>query len=334
MTQAGNGLLRPLVALAIALSLTSAANAHDPRPLTVEVTASGSSARVKWKTPSSIDFSARPTVFLAEPCTPAGELIERRLSDSFAGERAYDCAAGIGGAQIRIAYPGANPSLATFVRVLRDGESDRVLLQPGETSWEVPRAAGNAGSASSYLRLGVEHILVGVDHLLFLICLMLVARGPKRVLIAVTGFTLAHSVTLALATFGVVTVPVIFVEAMIALSIVFMAAEIVRNDRTTLTWRYPGSIAFVFGLLHGFGFANVLAHIGLPQGQAAAALFLFNVGVELGQIAFLAALFATSLLLRRVLVGSAVEKLHWRPVAVASGTVAAFWTVERIAGFW
>ena len=145
--------------------------------------------------------------------------------------------------------------------------------------------------ARTYLVLGVEHILLGIDHLLFVLALLLVVKGAGRVVATVTAFTVAHSITLAAATLGLVRVPGPPVEAVIALSIVFVAAEIVHGaqGRPGLTARWPWLVAFTFGLLHGFGFAGALGEIGLPQNAIPLALFFFNVGVELGQLLFVAA---------------------------------------------
>ncbi len=148
--------------------------------------------------------------------------------------------------------------------------------------------------AGTYLSLGVEHILLGIDHLLFVLALLLITRGTWRLVKTVTAFTVAHSITLALATLGFVHVPQAPVEAVIALSIVFVAAEIVRvrNGRDGIAARAPWIVAFTFGLLHGFGFAGALARVGLPEGHIPLALLFFNVGVEVGQLLFIAAVLA------------------------------------------
>jgi hypothetical protein len=200
-----------------------------------------------------------------------------------------------------------------------------------------PETAG--GVAREYLRLGVGHILGGADHLLFLACLIFVARTRRRILITVTGFTLAHSITLALAALGWVRVPVAPVEAAIALSIVFVATEIARNRRDTLTWRHPIAVASSFGLLHGFGFAAVLREVGLPQTELPMALLFFNLGVELGQVLFIAALLVGWAIARRLL--AALE--HWSataalehlrvPVAYGVGCISSYWLIARVAAF-
>ncbi len=181
--------------------------------------------------------------------------------------------------------------------------------------------------------LGVEHILGGVDHLLFVLALLLIVRGGRRILFTITAFTAAHSITLVAATLGWVRVPGPPVEAMIALSIVFVAAEIIHGlrGRLGLTARAPWVVAFSFGLLHGFGFAGALAEVGLPQQAIPVALLTFNIGVEIGQLIFVALVLAVRAFIARLALPSAA----WLPYAVpyAIGSVAMFWVIERIGAF-
>ena len=178
----------------------------------------------------------------------------------------------------------------------RDGTSQMERLLPESPQFTVKAPTGTAEVAWSYLVLGVEHILGGVDHLLFVLALLLIVRGGKRILITITAFTAAHSITLVAATLGWLHVPGPPVEAMIALSIVFVAAEIIHGlrGRPGLTARAPWVVAFSFGLLHGFGFAGALAEVGLPEKAIPVALLTFNVGVELGQLIFVAVVLASS----------------------------------------
>jgi hydrogenase/urease accessory protein HupE len=240
---------------------------------------------------------------------------------------------GLAGQTIRIdGLPGSIADvLARVERV--DGSSQVARLLPARPSFVVEAAASTFDVARSYLVLGIEHILGGVDHLLFVLALLLIVRGVRRVIITITAFTVAHSITLAAATLGFVRVPQPPVEAAIALSIVFVAAEIVHGlqGRPGLTARAPWIVAFTFGLLHGFGFAGALAEVGVPQHAIPVALLFFNVGVEIGQLLFVGAVAAVVLLLQSVRIGWP-RWVEFIP-AYGIGAVAMFWAIERIAGF-
>jgi hydrogenase/urease accessory protein HupE len=182
--------------------------------------------------------------------------------------------------------------------------------------------------------LGVEHILGGIDHLLFVLALLLIVRGGKRIFYTITAFTLAHSITLVAATLGWVHVPGPPIEAMIALSVVFVAAEIVNGLRGKpgLTARAPWVVAFSFGLLHGFGFAGALAEVGLPQKAIPVALLMFNVGVEIGQLIFVGFALGVAALIARVPGHRPAWTNFVLPYAI--GTVAMFWVIERVGQFY
>ncbi|MGA8751356.1 MAG: HupE/UreJ family protein [Pseudolabrys sp.] len=236
---------------------------------------------------------------------------------------------------------------ATFTDVLvriedLAGATQADRLTPSRTSFVIKAGPGSGEIALTYMQLGIEHILFGVDHLLFVLALIILVREWRRVAITVTAFTVAHSITLAAATLGFVHVPSRPVEATIALSIVLVAVEIVnaRGGRPSLTARWPWIVAFTFGLLHGFGFAGALSEVGLPQHAIPLALLFFNIGVEFGQLAFVAFVMATAWLLPRALVYLApVSRSLTRArldaaAAYAIGTVAAYWLIERTIGFW
>jgi hydrogenase/urease accessory protein HupE len=218
------------------------------------------------------------------------------------------------------------------------GNSQTGRLSPAKPSMIVTAAPSSFSVAKTYTILGIQHILEGFDHLLFVLCLMIVAGISRKLLLTITGFTIAHSLTLALSTLDIVTIPMPPVEAVIALSIVFLASEIVRGDQTCLTYRYPVTVSMSFGLLHGFGFAAVLGEIGLPPSEIPVSLLFFNVGVELGQLLFIGALI---ILLRIALFLWKSTRPHtdiptrWQPAAAYFiGTLATFWTIERVASFW
>ena len=219
-----------------------------------------------------------------------------------------------------------------------DGSSSSQRLTPWGPAVTIPERPSALQVATTYLVLGVEHILLGIDHLLFVLALLLIVRGVGRLVATVTAFTVAHSVTLGAATLGWVQVPSAPVEAIIALSILFLASELARQrtaavgtpEDASLTRRFPWVVAFAFGLLHGFGFAGALSEVGVPQHAVPLALLFFNVGVELGQLVFIAAVFGFAWLVR--LAAVSVPPVWQRTVAYGIGSVAAFWVVERTIG--
>ncbi len=220
-----------------------------------------------------------------------------------------------------------------LVRIQRlDGTTQVGRLTPEAPSLIVESSPSTWQVAWTYLVLGFEHILLGIDHLLFVLALVLLVKGWRRLVETITSFTVAHSITLALATLGVVHVPGPPVEACIALSIVFVAAEIVRSRQghSGLTESAPWLVAFSFGLLHGLGFAGALSEVGLPQQAIPLALLFFNIGVELGQLAFVTVLLAILSLGRRI---PQPEK-SWRLAPYAIGSIAMFWVIERTCSFW
>ena len=237
---------------------------------------------------------------------------------------------------------------ATFTDVLvrvQDlaGTTHTERLTPTSASFVVKAAPGTGEVATTYLQLGIEHILGGIDHLLFVLGLLLLVKGGRRIFFTITAFTIAHSITLAAATLGYVHVPGPPVEAAIALSIVFVAAEIVnvRRGRPSLTAQWPWVVAFCFGLLHGLGFASALREVGLPVHAIPLALLFFNLGVEIGQLIFVAFVMAFAWV-----VGTLAST--WSPVggvrlrfaqidvacAYVIGGVATYWLVDRTIGFW
>ena len=215
-----------------------------------------------------------------------------------------------------------------------DGTEITRRLTPDDPTYVVESNPGLGQVAWTYFVLGVEHILLGIDHLLFVLALLLIVADWKKLVGTITAFTVAHSITLALATLGFVHVPGPPVEAIIALSIVFVASEIIRSQQGEpgLTARWPWIVAFTFGLLHGFGFAGALSEVGLPQQSIPMALLTFNLGVEAGQLMFVAAAVLLYAISRRV----SLKPPEWvyRVPAYAIGGIAAFWFVQRTIGFW
>ncbi|MBB4566741.1 HupE/UreJ family protein [Rhizobium leucaenae] len=214
-----------------------------------------------------------------------------------------------------------------------DGTSWTGRFTAREPSAVIPSSDTAPSVAGVYLSLGIEHILFGVDHLLFVLALLIITRGSWLLVKTVTAFTIAHSITLALATLGFVHVPQAPVEATIALSIVFVAAEIVRRDqgKEGIAARAPWVVAFCFGLLHGLGFAGALSEIGLPEGHIPLALLFFNLGVEAGQLIFVGAVLSIVAIVRRTHL--ALPSWVARMPAYAIGSLAMFWTIQRVAMF-
>ncbi|MEN7538289.1 HupE/UreJ family protein [Aurantiacibacter flavus] len=313
-----------------------AVRADDNRPLSLKIEQQdAANFTVTWKLPVNVEPRHMPRVS-TDGCEERGRA--RTWSDplGYWREEAWHCAQGIEAREIAIVYPLANPNLATIVRVFRAGAGDpqTILLQPQDGSFAIgtEEEASSGGGFLEFIKLGVEHIWIGIDHLLFVAGLVLIAAKPRRILVTITGFTLAHSVTLALAALDLVRLPIAAIEAVIALSIVFLAVEIVKGPRDTLTWRKPVVVASAFGLLHGFGFAAVLREIGLPQGSLVSSLLAFNIGIEIGQVVFAAGIFALLWLLGRTgerLAGQLpVQKL----AGYAVGCLASMWMIERLSG--
>jgi hydrogenase/urease accessory protein HupE len=215
----------------------------------------------------------------------------------------------------------------------QDGTSLTHRLTPSAPEYIVAAKPTMIETAYTYLVLGVEHILLGIDHLLFVLALLLLIDNTRKLVLTITAFTIAHSITLSLASLQIITIPVPPVEAVIALSIVFVAAEIlrVRQGHDSLTYRKPWIVAFSFGLLHGLGFAAALSEIGLPQNAIATALVLFNVGVEIGQLLFV---FVYLALIKSIAGLSIKPKPAWQEVPpYIIGSLASFWVIERTLGF-
>jgi hydrogenase/urease accessory protein HupE len=292
---------------------------------------------VVWKVPA---VGARPMAIAAElpkncnPQTPSQPIWD---GAAYVARWTAKCLGGLEGGNVYIAGL-ARTSTDVLVRFdFANGASEARRLTAGNPSFTVPVQPSYLEVIRTYLLLGAEHILLGIDHLLFVLALLLLVKGPRRIIATVTAFTLAHSLTLAGATLGFVHVPGPPIEAAIALSIMFVASEIIQRHqgKSGLTEQYPWIVAFTFGLLHGFGFAGALAEIGLPQKSIPLALLFFNVGVEIGQLLFIAAVFAVAWLGRQFTRRLSLPQPTWAwalaPYAI--GSLAGFWVIQRIAAF-
>jgi hydrogenase/urease accessory protein HupE len=321
------------LACLLALSLSAPlAHADVFRPAYLELReVGGGRYEVLWKVPADRRFAGR----VRFPEGTVQTSVRRGVAAGGAHVERWtiERPGGLVGQTLRIEglEGGATDVLARVERA--DGTSQVERLLPERPQLTLAAPPGLAQVARSHLVFGVEHILGGVDHLLFVLALLLIVRGGRRIVATVTAFTAGHSLTLAAATLGLVRVPSAPVEAVIALSIAFVAAEVVHGlrGRPGLTARAPWLAALGFGLLHGFGFAGALAEAGLPSQAIPLALFAFNVGVELGQLVFVAAVLALRAALARLPLRAPRWVAYAPPYAI--GTLAAMWTLERIAAF-
>jgi hypothetical protein len=327
------------LAICAALLCPRTALAHDSQPLLVRIDEQAPLVyRIRIKLPPSMRGHRPPLLVLSRRCEDIAG-ISSGGGDAFGQARLVSCDAALEGGQLSVEFPDFNPSLAIFFRYQPlEGPVLSSLQPPDSARWQVPvrsgaRQASLMETGRSYVRLGIEHFFTGLDHLLFAACLLMIAGGMQRIVLAVTGFTLAHSLTLGLAALGVMRPPPAIFEALIALSVVVLAAEIVRDDRTTLVWRRPMVMAIAFGLLHGFGFAAVLGEIGLPANQELVALLSFNIGVEIGQIAFIVLLLALAKGVGTLFERRRAPAASMTAGAYAIGTVASFWLIQRITLF-
>jgi hypothetical protein len=317
------------------------ARAHAFDPAYLELEALGADRwRVLWRVPLDGGEQMRIGLRLPSACDPAESPPPEFDGRAYSAQWVVTCPGGLRGGRIEIR--GLEDKLTdVLVRYeLVAGEVQTRRLTPASPGFDVPAVLGRAGVATTYLGLGVMHILEGADHLLFVFILLLLIRDRGTLLGAVTAFTVAHSLSLAAAALGWIAVPGPPVEAVVALSIMFLAAELMQAQGRglRLTERYPWVVAFAFGLLHGLGFARALLEIGLPKGEVPLALFAFNAGVEIGQILFVAFVLVTGVLLRRLypVVLSGIRTrgaTAARAVGYLAGGVAATWFVARIAAF-
>jgi hydrogenase/urease accessory protein HupE len=323
-------MLRALLVVVSLVLLSTAARADDLRPGYLEIReVAPSKYAITWKAPIKPGLAARVT-----PAFPAD-------CKSTEPERSIEAAAMLAKWEIACAKPLAGRSVAlsgiestTSDALLRyqsaTGETQAARLTPASSTATIIAKPARTQVARTYFVTGVEHILMGYDHLLFVLCLVLLLNGAWRVVATVTAFTVAHSLTLVATTLELISVPRAPVEAVIALSIVFLAVEIVKRDpdRPRLSERIPWVIAFLFGLLHGFGFAGALAEIGLPQGEVPTALLAFNLGVEAGQIVIVVIAMAALKLLR--MANAAWVRPAQTALSYAVGSIAAMWLIERL----
>jgi hypothetical protein len=321
------------VGLALLLSEAVSAQAHTSLPayLDLKETAPGS-FRMLWRVPAA--EGPPPAIYPVFPsnCSVPEQLVTEEAPGSLAERGTVQCGSkGLAGKKVEIS--GLSVTIIdVLVRIaFADGTSVTQILRPLEPSFVVRKDGQSKIDALGYLRLGIGHILYGIDHLLFVLGLLLIVPGPRKLLGTITAFTVAHTITLGLAAFGIVHLSPTPIEAVIALSIIFLAAELAQYQRGIegLTYRQPWIVAFAFGLLHGFGFAGTLSRIGIPSGDIPLALLSFNVGVELGQIAFVAIFLAFVSSLRTLDIRWPQWAVRLPPYAI--GSLASLWFLQRCA---
>lgn len=319
-----------LLASAVLLLTVAPVYAHESRPGYLELReVSDGQYEVLWKQPAVGDLVLQLSPAFPESCTVTKA--ERRLLPGAMSTRlSLSCPAGLAGNTIQ--FTGLEDTItAVLVRVYHlNGTEETHLVHPSAPSVTIRGTANLAERAWSYLRLGIEHILLGPDHLLFVLGLLLLIKDRWVLVKTVTAFTVAHSLTLAAATLGYASVPGPPLEAAIALSILFLGLEIGRSWRgqTSLTIRQPWIVAFAFGLLHGFGFASGLLATGLPRGEIPLALLLFNVGVEIGQLGFVCLILLLEWSLRQLVTRWPIWVAHAPGYLV--GSLGAFWMIQRV----
>ena len=325
------GLLEASIAWLL-LWVACGALAHELRPGVLELReGQPGTYSLQWKKPAGGEVEIRIAPVLPPECraaTPGATLL---TPGALVVRGTIRCEGGIRGRTIVI--EGLESTVTdVLVRVYHaDGWLETHLVKPLDPQVTLGERTTALQRSGAYLRLGVEHILLGVDHLLFVLGLLLIVRDRWMLVKTITSFTLAHSITLAVATLGYASAPLLPLNAAIALSILFLGPEIVRAQRgqTSFTIRHPWVVAFAFGLLHGFGFASGLTTMGLPPAEIPLALLVFNIGVEVGQLGFVFLVLLLELAFRAL-------QIHWpRLVAALPGYVVgsfgAYWTIQRVA---
>jgi hydrogenase/urease accessory protein HupE len=327
-------LFRNLVYSIVLFAIGLSVNAHEVRPAYLQIEQTGeNSFHVVWKIPAT--GMAVPKIYLELPenwkmTSNNASLISNALRQ----EWNYELNDNIHGGEIT--FDGLQNTIMDVLVTIKllNGVKFSGLVKPKRPIYVIPDTPSVWNISKTYLKLGIEHILFGFDHLLFVLALVLITFGGWRIVKTITAFTIAHSITLSLAALGFVHMPSASIEAVIALSIVFLAVELVHftKGRVGLTAKYPWVVAFIFGLLHGFGFAGALTELGLPQTDIPFALAFFNIGVELGQLVFVMVILVIIFLVNKI----KMKPKKWVKLvpAYSIGIIATMWCFERVLGFW
>jgi len=304
------------------------AEAHEFEPAVLTVTEGpDNDMDVVWKVPAR--HAELVDVVLPEGCV-AGDDVRQQLSGTMMLHRwSIRCSASIASSDIGVSFRRRIPVDVLLQVRFADGRHWSTVLTSLEPTATVPATVIEGHAFSQYFRLGIEHILLGWDHLLFVLGLLLLISGLPRLFVTITGFSIGHSITLGLAALSWLKVPVRPVEACIALSVVLLAREVIQGDRQSITRCYPWFVAGGFGLLHGMGFGSALLEIGLPEQGLWRALLAFNIGVEVGQLVFVAVvLLATHLVRANRRPSNIAVRTEW--LGYPMGIIATFWVFERL----
>jgi hydrogenase/urease accessory protein HupE len=313
------------------LSTTSRADNMRPASLTIEAV-DQTHLNISWKVPAKGGKRLKLDVIFDKSSTLSQPKQARFFANAYIETWQIKRINGL--AEIAFTIDGLSKTPTDVLIRIIDLQNQTItsVLNADQPSYRLKGELKDQATISTYIILGIEHILIGFDHLLFVACLVFISRTKKKLLLTITGFTLAHSLTLIMAATGVVSIAIEPVEAVIALSIVFLAVEIAKQNPHSLSFKYPVLVSASFGLLHGFGFASVLAEIGLPKDEKITALLCFNVGVELGQLIFIAALALLFWLIKLI---KPTIKLHNfnQLISYFSGSMAMVWLLNRLAQF-
>ena len=320
------------VALTLFILLSPAlGSAHPLAPSLLELSeiADGKVA-VLWKTPKTGSDGEMLTPELPGHCVSSAEPVVETVGTGVVRRWEVACGeAGLVGAQVGVSGLRAAKANVVLRVKLAEGELVQAVLKPGTSRFTIPGGQEKSKAIADYITLGFEHIISGIDHLLFVLGLIVLVAGDRRLIGLITAFTIGHSLSLSLAAFGWVRIPPIPVDILIASTIFLLGLELVRGDRAGFLRKRPWSMTLLFGFLHGLGFAGALVQVGLPQNEMVQALLCFNIGIELGQLAFVAVVLGNGALLLRL--GTRWSRWSEKVLAYGIGSLACYWIVERIS---
>jgi hydrogenase/urease accessory protein HupE len=323
----------------------SSLKAHESRPVFIQIKQINPNfIKINYSIPNTVDYRNLPYLQLGTSFIKDSSAQQVKTdAQAYLVEEVYKGKIqDLRGQTIAWIFPYFNPILSTVVEIYFEPDKAEIhVLSPKDTVLDLAEKPKNTLQSTAFIGLGIEHIFKGIDHLLFVVCLLIITGITRQLFWTITGFTVAHSITLFLSVLGFVNIPVPFVEVCIALSIIFLCCEIVHQcqGENSLTYRYPFLISASFGLLHGLGFAAVLIEIGLPKNSLISSLLFFNVGVELGQLLFISSLILFFFMLKKAIINRFLIKEKYPVIALKAvtyiiGTVASFWFFERISAWY